>query len=152
MTRNLISHPAGIENHRKLKTPFTIVTIMFLSGMCLFSACAMRGSAPGEVGAPPPDALKQVDEHMLELQRNERLLGESLQAGAGVDCARACSLVGNIERLAKKICKIARRHPESSALQARCQKAAESKKRASSRLAGLCECNGDEAGQIPAGR
>jgi len=150
VTRNLISHPAGIKSRRKPETPFTIVTLVFLSGMGLFSACAMRGSAPGEVGAPPPDELKQANQHMLELQRNERLLTESLQAGTGVDCARACSLAGNIERLAEKICEIARRHPESQALRSKCQEAMKSRQGAASRVAGSCECRGDEAGQVPA--
>ncbi|HUU00189.1 MAG TPA: hypothetical protein VM425_01970 [Myxococcota bacterium] len=117
-----------------MKCRYLLVCLSFISG------CAMGGRESRPMEAPEID-YQEVESSRQAMQRMEKELFDSLQAGQTIDCARVCSLAGNLCKLAGKICIISRRHPESPELTSSCRDGTRRCDRARTRVKSRCQCS-----------
>jgi len=111
--------------------------LVFLS---LISGCAVGSpeSRPSEATAIDSQEVRRSQRVM---QKIESELLDSLQAEQTIDCACVCALLGNMCRLAEKICVISRRHPESPELTSNCRDGMGRCGKARTRVKSRCRCS-----------
>lgn len=98
----------------------------------------------------PPPALqpdqREVQRNLRAISQIEVELGDSLQAEQAPNCTRVCMLLGNICRLADKICIISKRYPDSPELNSSCREGHRSCGKALTRVKPRCRC---DEGDLP---
>jgi len=111
--------------------------LVFLS---LISGCAV-GSPESRPSEATVIDSQEVRRSQRVMQKIENELSDSLQVEQTIDCARVCALLGNMYRLAEKICVISRRHPESPELISNCRDGMGRCDKAKTRVKSRCRCS-----------
>ena len=124
-----------------MKPVFLVACVVFVAG------CAMRAPESRPPAALQPDQ-KEVQRNLRAISQIESELDDSLQAEQAPNCTRVCTLLGNICRLADKICVISKRHPDSSELSSNCREGHRSCGKALARVKPRCRCGES----VPAGQ